>query len=85
VKLYSKKTNEPKITAALLRLTGFRPSELEVVLSSTSNIVGQRNQTLIIDVDASAPTEDGYIIVHLPDYYDQASQEQEYMVEPRNP
>lgn len=47
-------------------------------MSSSSSVVGAKNQTLTVAVGADILTDEGYVILHVPEYYVGAGQD--YMI-----
>ena len=67
-----------KVGVTGLRLTGFEPTALDVTMSSSSSVVGAKNETLTVAVGADILTNEGYVILHVPEYYVGAGQD--YMI-----
>ena len=69
---------KPKLVAAV-NLLNFKPASVEVQLTSTSGVVGAQGQNLTIHVNPhTVLTAQGYIVLHIPEYYKDAGKD--YMV-----
>lgn len=65
-----------KISASSMYLKNFKAAQLDVVLSSSSRVVGDKAQELTISVTpATMMTAVGYLVVTIPQYYEGASQD----------
>lgn len=63
------------VTTTSLRLNSFDTTTLQVLLESSSNVIGKQNNVLKISVTPSTILSyEGYIIVKLPEYYEGAGQ-----------
>ena len=70
--LVSGKTGDTKLYKDNLRLMNFATIDLDLKLDSSSKKIGATNQTLSMTFNKDIITPEGFIILHVPEYYYQA-------------